>query len=334
MILNFGHLTFWFDRESAIGLVDYEDEDEEMPAALGIDGKDSGRVFEKKTLSAVPLTGTIWQEVEDGTIAKRKTSLAPSLEPADVTPPKRQKPEDSHDSQPGIFDVIDSSRVGSDVASLEVRGLAESVAPASIPHDITMKVSVAENSEATSPEQHGFNAMHQASSSDHISRSKPEAIPNVDGDQDLRTTPSGPDPEPLSGNMGSVAATDAHDVATETATTKTACEVEKALGDDIVREDCANGESPTKALDVGRGSIKNGTECCSSVGDCNGSASEESSERVGPGGAIPIDGSNNSTLSQQQHTVSLGSEGNKLTNLGADIMRTVSPTSPGSYPVR
>lgn len=328
------HLTFLFDRESAIGLVDYEDEDEEMPSALGINGKDSGRVLEK-----IPLTDPIWQEVEDGTIAKRKNSLAPSLEQTGATPPKRQKPEDSHavdsDSQPGIFNA---SRVGSDVVSSEVRGLAESVMPASTPqaaHDVSKKASTAEESKATSPEQHEPNAVHQASSSEHGSWNKPEAAPNVDGEhphQDLHSTPSGSGPvESLSGNVGS-AATNAHDVPAESAPAKTACEVEKAS--DVVREECANGESPTKSLDVGcsaRGSSKNGTDCCSSVEDCNGSASE-SSERVGLG-AIPIDGSNNSNLSHQ-HNVSLGSEGNKLTNLGTDILRTVSPTSPGSYPVR
>ncbi|KAG0581095.1 hypothetical protein KC19_4G224600 [Ceratodon purpureus] len=332
-------------RESAIGLVDYDDEDEDMPAALGINGKNSGGVFEKKSenlLPTSPLTDAIWQEVDDGTIAKRKTPLAPGSEETDSTPPKRQKPEDGHladysDSQSRIFDVVDTGRVGSDVTSSEVPDLAEPVMPNSASlaaQDISTKV---KDSKVASPDQHGSSALHQASSSSHISRSNSGATPDADTEnphQDLHTAPSGPDSVPLSGRVGLVA-TDAqllHDVLVETAAT-TASEVEKVAiaSGDCMREKCGNGgENLAKPLEVvcsgatERGSVENGTDC-RSVEDCNGSASE-SAERVGLGAAIPIDGSN-SNLSQQ-HNVSLGSEGNK------HIMRTVSPTSPGSYTVR
>ena len=346
MILISSHLTFRFDRESAIGLVDYEDEDEDVPAALGINGKNSGEVFEKKSenlLPTSPLTEAIWQVVDDGPIAKRKSPLAPVSRETDAIPPKRQKPEDGHsidhsDSQSGLSDLVDSSRGGSDVASSEVPGLAESVMPtlaSAAAQDISTKV---EDSKATSAELHGTSGIHRVSTSAHISRSNSEATPDVHGEhphQDLQTAPSDPDSVPPSGRMGLVA-TDAqllHDVPVETAAT-TASEAEKvAASSEVgVRDECGNGgENPAKPLEVvcsvdalQRGSIENGTDCCS-VEDCNGSASE-SAERGGPGAAVPIDVSNSSL--SQQHNVSLGSEGNK------HIMRTVSPTSPGSYTVR
>lgn len=274
------------DRKSAVGLVDYEDEDEEMPRTLGNNGKDS----DMKNSPA----DTVWQEVDDGGVAKRKTSLAPSLEQTDATPPKRQKAEDSHAADLD-FDSLDASRVGSDIA--------ESVVSAS-----TKEVSPAEETRPMSPElEHGSNAMHKASSSDHTSRSEPEAAPNGEHP----TSPSGPGPVvPLVGSV-------AMDVPEENAT----AEVEVAS--DAVREECANGEGPTQSLGVACSARV--TECCSSVEDCNGSASESAESVV----LEPLP-----NLSQQ-HNTSLGSEGgNKLNNLGADILRTVSPTSPGSYPVR
>jgi hypothetical protein len=324
--------------------VDYEDEDEDVPAGLGINGKNSGGVFEKKSENLLPtssLTDAIWQDVDDGSIAKRKTPLAPGLEETDSTPPKRQKPEDGHsvdhDNQSGLSDLVDTSRVGSDAASSEVLGLAESVIPTSASpatQDISAKV---EDSKATAAEQHGSSAIHQASSSSHISRGNFEATPDVGSEhphQDLHTAPSDPDSVPPRGRVGLVA-TEAqllNDVPVETAAT-TASEAGKvaASSGDDVRETCGNGgESPAKSLEVvcsvatERGSFENGMDCCS-VEDCNGFASE-SAEKVGLGAAVPIDGSNNSL--SQQHNVSLGSEGNK------HIMRTVSPTSPGSYTVR
>lgn len=325
--------------------MDYEDEDEDVPAALGINGKNSGGVFGKKSENvrpASPLTDAIWQDVDDGTVAKRKTPLAPGVEETDATPPKRQKPEDGHaveysDSQSGLSDLVDTSRVGSDAMSSEILRLAESVMPTPAPptaQDISTKV---EDSKAASADQHGSNAIHQASSSGHVGRSNAEVTPDVDGEHphhDLHTALSSPGTVPPSGRVGLVA-TDAqllYDVPLEIAAT-TASEAGKvaASSRDGVREKCGNGgESPTKPLDVvcsvvtGRGSIENGTDCCS-VEDCNGSASD-SAERVGPGAAVSIDGSNSSL--SQQHNVSLGSEGNK------HIMRTVSPTSPGSYTVR
>lgn len=74
------------------GLVDHEDEEDDIPVNLGSNGKDGGGMFEKKSdslLTSIPLTDPIWSNLEDATVAKRKFPSAPDLDQNDL---KRQKP--------------------------------------------------------------------------------------------------------------------------------------------------------------------------------------------------------------------------------------------------
>nr|XP_024370707.1 serine/threonine-protein phosphatase 4 regulatory subunit 3-like isoform X2 [Physcomitrium patens] len=347
-------------RRTTVGLVDYEDEDEDLPPALGINRKDSGGVLDKKSESIPPatfLTDPIWQEVEDGSISKRKVYLAPNSEPPGTTSFKRQKPEDGHaadrsNSEPYLSGLVDSSGAESVETCSEVPGLAKSSILGSIPpaQDITSKMCKAEDSIATSVDQHGPGDMNQASSSDHTGRGNPEVISDMDvqhAHQDSETAASESGSAPL-GDIVDLVATEAQllndrpaEVASVEMEKASACvedNISKNGPEDLLREKCVNGgESPPKSLDVGcsfateRGSTQNGLDCYS-VEDCNGSTSE-SSERVGVG-AIPIKGVSDSSSSVLQQSASLGSEGNKVSNLGTDIMRAVTPTSPGPYTVR
>nr|XP_024382924.1 serine/threonine-protein phosphatase 4 regulatory subunit 3-like isoform X3 [Physcomitrium patens] len=356
-----GHLILCSDSGSATGSVYHEGEDENMSTALNTNRKKSGWVFEMKPesiLPAIPFTGPIWQEVEDGPITKRKTPLASSLEQTDATVFKRQKPEDDHaedqsKNYPSLSAVVDLSGAGSAEMSSEVPGLAESMMlDSTLPaQDIITKVCNTENPNATSVYQHESDVIYQTSSSDHSSRSNTEATPDVDGKcayEDLDTSPLESASIPLGGNADLVASKSLlfNDRLADIATTRTfvmmgkdsACLEENHPYDGLeaVREKCANGgESPTKPVDVGCSLAResqNGMDS-SAVEDINRSTSE-SSERIGLG-AIPTKGVNdsNSSISQLQNT-SLGSEGNRMTNLGTDIMRTVTPTSPGPYTVR
>ncbi|KAG0630025.1 hypothetical protein M758_1G148600 [Ceratodon purpureus] len=81
-------------RGNMFGLVDYEDEEDDMPINFGGNGKDGGEVFEKVSdslLTSLPLADPIWTNLEDATIAKRKSSPASGLVRKDAVVLKRQK---------------------------------------------------------------------------------------------------------------------------------------------------------------------------------------------------------------------------------------------------
>jgi hypothetical protein len=85
-----------------------------------------------------------------------------------------------------------------------------------------------------------------------------------------------------------------------------------------------------------RFATENGTAGVVCLGEnCNGAvaAGIGDSERIG-GGEASKTGFSESNSDSTQHSVSIGSEAKKLASLGSDLMRAVSPSSPGSYTVR
>lgn len=342
-------LLLFFDRESTIGLVDYDDEDEDMPATSGINGKNLVELLDKKTenlLPAVPLTSPLL-EVETDTFVKRKTPLAPTLEETDGTSSKRQKPDDIQavDCSTGQFaysNIIDTNRVGSCTTNSEDLGFSEPTMLGSTSptvQDVDSKGRKPEDLKACSVDQHGSGTANQASSLDHISCS-PEAVPDMDGEhthQHLDTAPPG-----LCSGLPSVnaclIAMDthlSHDKPAETAVAPTenvmvsgsaGLSEDKSLHDvtgDVVRETYANGgESPT----LERGGTGNGADFPSSE-DCSVSAFEVTERPE----TLLTKGVNDSSISvPQQLNMNSGCEGNGLSNLDIDNM-TVTPTSPGSH---
>ncbi|XP_024390933.1 uncharacterized protein [Physcomitrium patens] len=336
-------------RESTIGLVDYDDEDEDMPATSGINGKNLVELLDKKTenlLPAVPLTSPLL-EVETDTFVKRKTPLAPTLEETDGTSSKRQKPDDIQavDCSTGQFaysNIIDTNRVGSCTTNSEDLGFSEPTMLGSTSptvQDVDSKGRKPEDLKACSVDQHGSGTANQASSLDHISCS-PEAVPDMDGEhthQHLDTAPPG-----LCSGLPSVnaclIAMDthlSHDKPAETAVAPTenvmvsgsaGLSEDKSLHDvtgDVVRETYANGgESPT----LERGGTGNGADFPSSE-DCSVSAFEVTERPE----TLLTKGVNDSSISvPQQLNMNSGCEGNGLSNLDIDNM-TVTPTSPGSH---
>jgi protein phosphatase-4 regulatory subunit 3 len=108
-------------RGNMFGLVDYEDEEDDIPMNnLGSNGKDDGggKVLEKESdslLTSIPLSDPIWSNLEsDATVAKRKFPPTPDLEQQnDAVLLKRQKPqgaiERSSDVRGTLTSIDDSS---------------------------------------------------------------------------------------------------------------------------------------------------------------------------------------------------------------------------------
>ncbi|XP_024373629.1 uncharacterized protein [Physcomitrium patens] len=335
VVINDGDVDGAPFRGSAIGLVDYEDEDEDMPTTVSTNGKDPGEVVERSEnpLPAAPLTDPVRHGVEDGTPTKRKTPLAPTLEETDATASKRLKPEDGHsvdlpNAQSSRSGIVDTSRVGSCTKSSEELSLSESttLSPESIAEqDISLNVGEAKVFGTSSADLPVSGAEHQPSSSN-------EGTPDTSSElrhQDLDTAPSGtsatlPSDHHLSHESAETAAVLAAIKGEKVAASLSPDEDMSShdVTGNVVRVECANGgESLNRSSEVGctlatgSGPTENGVDCCS-VEDCNGSASE-SSECLG---SLPTKGVNDGNkIVPQQHNVNLGSEGNKLTNLGTEI---------------
>lgn len=114
------------------GLVDYEDEEDDIPMNnLGSNGKDDGggKVLEKtesdSLLTSIPLSDPIWSNLEDATVAKRKSPPTPDLEQQnDAVLLKRQKPqgaiERSSDVQGTLISIDDSEELAFSTRNAEV----------------------------------------------------------------------------------------------------------------------------------------------------------------------------------------------------------------------
>lgn len=350
-----------------------------MPAASGINGKDTGGVFEKKSdnlLPTTPLADPIWPEVEDVSLAKRKLPLAPSLEDTDATALKRQKPEEGRANEHSVNEAslsrIDNSQgVGPSSTSGEVLGftdpardlppvLACSELPTSPnnakvhPFEDSKPVALL-SKDAETDTKKLETGQPTVSSLDHAgnggSQNDTDATTGVDAEPSNRTTDmasSDPVSVPVSsetdgGASKSAVVKPSSHVDDEVSAPTASCgvvdghadsrETMKEAGINGVADTPPSGDVDCKVV-AGRALTDNGVGGCSGDDACNGTATE-GSERVGYG-TVSSKGSSgsNSGLSQQHNVSVVGSEGNKLTSLGTDVMRGVTPTSPGSYSVR
>lgn len=350
-----------------------------MPAALGINGKDTGGVFEKKSdnlLPTIPLADPIWPEVEDVSLAKRKLPLAPSLEDTDATALKRQKPEEGRANEHSVNEAslsrIDDSQGVGPSSSGEVLGFTESardlppvLACSELPtppnnakvqrfEDSKPEVLSSKEEGETDPKK-SETGQPAVSSLDHAgnggSQNDTDATTGVDAEPSSRTTnmaPSDPVSVPVSsetdGASKSAVVKPSSHVDDEVSAPTASCgvvdghdddsrETMKGAGMNGVADTPPSGDMDCKVVADGA-PTDNGVGGCSGDDACNGTATE-GSERVGHG-TISSKGSSgsNSGLSQQHNVSVVGSEGNKLTSLGTDVMRGVTPTSPGSYSVR
>lgn len=366
--------------------MDYEDEDEDMPTAMGVNGKGGGGIFERKSdtvLLAIPISDPIWPDVEDVSVAKRKSPLAPSLEQTDATALKRQKPEEGqaneHSNDEALSASVDNSPgVGPPTGSAEVLGLESvrelssvSISPqmsAASKTDANLGSSEKSRSDLLSSKEtlveYQGPGMYPPSSSDHGldgggTVSNPEVIAATSvggshGDVDMvsravsipasvsppnyTTTLLNDTPNSLQGppgveslkssgrlenisNLGPTEGSDRNNT------------MNISPRDAVVHGHetcCKSGDMDCKVAD--RVPSENGVGACLAENG-NGTACE-GSERVVHGIVSSKSSSGSNSGLSQQHNVSIGSEGNKLTSLGSDLMRAVTPTSPGPYTVR
>ena len=353
------------------GLVDYEDEEDEIPMTLGSNGKDGGGVFEKESdslLTSIPLTDPIWSNLEDATIAKRKFPPAPDLDQNDAVVLKRQKPgkgqapERSHDqSSMTRIDHSDGSVpsvTGSEV--LESAGLARNCSQA--PTSLRVPTSRPDNSKIFSDvepnsEQLPGNGIvidhdsdvHPITESNHVVGGDSGTTVGAEAAGNVLCSNGNTNMLPQSANCSAVVSTDIGKVANGSTNSSTE-QISGHEGEVVTtsgRYEDQNLQNGTNNLigvadgNEGESRINMAAEGCTSengIGDslrqdCNGIANE-GVERVDRGTHCFKGSIGTSGVTQQLNNGSLDSENKKLTSLGTDLMRAVTPTSPGPFTVR
>ncbi|CAM6010193.1 unnamed protein product [Sphagnum balticum] len=392
VIINNSNLVDVPFRGSAFGLVDYEDEDEDVPTGLGTNGKEHMGMLQHKndnSLSTIPIADPIWPDVEDVTAAaKRKTPIPPSVLETDAAAAaaasKRQKPETgqavSHScdlgSVRGMKDLVVTVQSASSGKVLSIPEADDRMLTSSpyltavpIPHiqDNTTPVSL-------NSKEHSVNQQSLSMVVDGVGSGGSSVVMNAD----YISSSNGPI------NTNPITALDNSHVQTSSGSLDAAgggLEVTKRHSEEVVsttsptedREECCSG-SADSACDTTTG--LNGCEMNSKkaaaaaevsctvaadrfvtenggAGGCSGDNCNRGpgiggggSDRVVGGGDETSKTNNNGCCSesnsdviiqqqQQQHSVIIGSEtNNKLASLGSDLMRAVSPSSPGPYSVR
>uniref|UniRef100_A0A7I4D3Y0 Serine/threonine-protein phosphatase 4 regulatory subunit 3-like central domain-containing protein n=1 Tax=Physcomitrium patens TaxID=3218 RepID=A0A7I4D3Y0_PHYPA len=130
ILVSQNHVPF----RGKFGLVDYEDEEDELPMNLGSKRKDGDGVLVSESdrlLAAVPLSDPIWSNMEDATVAKRKSHSGPDLDQNHANCLKKQRSEmvqetgDSNDSS-NVTCIDDLDKLTPSVTGAETRGVAES----------------------------------------------------------------------------------------------------------------------------------------------------------------------------------------------------------------
>ncbi|KAH9557826.1 hypothetical protein CY35_07G105100 [Sphagnum magellanicum] len=395
VIINNSNMVDVPFRGSAFGLVDYEDEDEDVPTGLGTNGKEQMGMLQHKndnSLSTIPIADPIWPDVEDVTAAaKRKTPISPSVLETDAAAAaaasKRQKPETgqavSHSCDLGaVRGMKDLVVTVQNAPSGKVLSIpeADDRMPTSSPYLTAVPIPhVQDNTTPVSlnSKEHSVNQQSLSMVVDGVGSGGSSVVMNAD----YIISSNGPI------NSNPITASDNSQVQTSSGSLDAAgggLEVTKRHSEEVVSttspsedmEECCSG-SADSACDTTTG--LNGCEMNSKkaaaaaaevactvaadrfvtenggAGGCSGDNCNRGpgiggggggSDRVVGGGDETSKTNNNGCCSesnsdviiqqqQQQHSVSIGSEtNNKLASLGSDLMRVVSPSSPGPYSVR
>jgi hypothetical protein len=360
--------------------VDYEDEDEDVPARLGTNGKGRVGMFEQKSdslLSTLPIADPIWPDMEDvTTAAKRKTPVAPSITETDAAACKRQKAESdgetvSHLSDlgavKGMKDLVLTVSEHVSSAETSVSETQQRMLTTPPTYLTAVPTAISDGNDITSvPLNNNEHSVYHESldmfqdevetdgSSDVVlnvdyvssngptSTNDPVSIP----DGLLQASSNGPLNDAVA--AAGVEAATRHMVETLSTTT---CpsenrEMHSGGGIDSAATGDTTGMNGHKAKNktgevvecnvAERFATENGTAGVVCLGEnCNGAvaAGIGDSERIG-GGEASKTGFSESNSDSTQQSVSIGSEAKKLAGLGSDLMRAVSPSSPGSYTVR
>ncbi|CAK9276520.1 unnamed protein product [Sphagnum jensenii] len=394
VIINNSNLVDVPFRGSAFGLVDYEDEDEDVPTGLGTNGKEQLGMLQHKndnSLSTIPIADPIWPDVEDVTAAaKRKTPIPPSVLETDAAAAaaaasKRQKPETgqavSHSCDLGAVRgmkdlVVTAQNAFSGMLSIPE---ADDRMPTSSPYLTAVPIPhIQDNTTPVSlnSKEHSVNQQSLSLVVDGVGSGGSSVVMNAD----YIISSNGPI------NSNPITASDNSHVQTSSGSLDAAgggLEVTKRHSEEVVSttsptedsEECCSG-SADSACDTTTGLngcemnskkaaaaaevactvaadrfvTENGGAGGCSVDNCNQGpgigGGGGGSDRVIGGGDETSKTNNNGCCSesnsdvikqqqQQQHSVSIGSEtNNKLASLGSDLMRAVSPSSPGPYSVR
>jgi hypothetical protein len=352
------------------GLVDYEDEEDDIPMNLGSNGKDEGGVFEKESdslLTSIPLTDPIWSNLEDSTVAKRKFPPAPDLDQNDAVVLKRQKPGKGQATERSN-DQSDSTCIdGSDGSAPSVTGaeVLESAGstrnrpqaptslkgPASRPDNSKIFPDEELKSEQMAGngviiDQQAFDSdMHPVTEANHVDGGDSWSNVGAESAENALRSNGSANILPHRASYSSMVANDIGKIAN--GSTHSSIEKISSHEGEVVTtsgrcedQNLHNGSnSLTRVADENGGeSLINmaAEECTSENGigdslgqDCNGIANERVDHGTGS-----IKGSIASGVTQQLNNGSLDSENRKLTSLGTDLMRAVTPTSPGPFTVR
>ncbi|KAG0578678.1 hypothetical protein KC19_4G041700 [Ceratodon purpureus] len=360
-------------RGNIFGLVDYEDEEDDIPMNLGSNGKDGGGMFEKESdslLTSIPLTDPIWSNLDDATVAKRKFPRAPDLDQNDAVVLKRQKPgtgqatERSND-QSKLTCIDGSDESAPSVTSAEVlesSGLTRksSQSPTSLegsdsrpdsskvfPYEELKSEQMPGNGviidkETFDSDVHPVTKSNHVDEGDSFSSAGTETVVNVVRSNGNANTLL------QSANCSSMVVNYARKVANGSTNSSTEKISDHEGG--VVTTSGRNGvqnlhngtNGLTRAADENGGESRFNTaaEGCTSgngIGDSFGQDRKETAgedlEKV-DNVTGSIRGSIASGVTPQFNNGSLDSENKKLTGLGTDLLRAVTPTSPGPFTVR
>lgn len=357
------------------GLVDYEDEEDDMPTNLGGNGKDGGEVVEKASdslLSSLPLTGPIWTNLEVAAVVKRKSSPAPDLERKDPVILKRQKSGKDKvtelsnnqnnltfmdDSVPGSAPSMTGAQVLGSVEEMKKSSQVSTSPGNSASRLDGAKIFPCEDSKSSQLPGNGLAIDQQNCYLDSCPVTEPNHVAGGDSSSMTADTPETiacsngkpnafqerPDRlEMLADSVGKTANGAVNSPIGHEGEVLTSPELREGnhlsngtststITDGNGIENQVKSEGTIHSLAAERCTSGNGTVAF--LGHESNGTSTEGVERV-EHGSCPVKGNIAiSGITQQLSNGSLDSESKKLTSLGSDLLRAVTPTSPG-YPVR
>lgn len=351
-----------FFRGNMFGLVDYEDEEDDIPMNLGSNGKDGGEVFEKESdslLTSIPLSDPIWSNLEDGAIAKRKSSPAPDLEPDDAVVSKRQKPGKSQATERSndlrtLTSIDDSDESAASVRGAEVPESAELTNKCSQgPNSPEGPASLSDNSkifpyeepklpgngavvdwQTLDPDLHPVTKSNQVDGGDSGAETAGESANGK-----VNMLPQSVDCSSMvANNLGRTANGSASALAEKTNGLEGEVSTPSERHEDpnlpngtssLARSADGNGvENPVNPDDTLLSVPAEGCASGNGLGGCNGTANDGVKREDYGTGSIKCG------VAQELSNGSLESENKKLTSLGSDLLRAVTPTSPGPFTVR
>jgi len=359
------------------GLVDYEDEEDDLPMNVGKNGKDGGEVLEKESdslLTSIPLSDPIWSNLEDATAAKRKSPPPPDLEQNDAVVSKRQRPGKSQATERSsdvrnLTSIDDSGELASSVRGAEVQESSELIrkcSPGSTsPEGSASRLDspkifpVEEPKSGELPgngtviDQRTLDSdLHPVTSANHVDGGDSCSSADAETAEDLSCANGKVNTLPRSADCSSMMANNLGRTANGSANALT----EKFSGHE--GEVSGRHEDPNLrngTIGLTRGVDGNGGEnrvnpdtllnvtaegCTSENGtgdsfgqDCIGTANDAVKREDHGTGSVKGNCAT-SGATQELSNGSLESENKKLTSLSTDLLRAVTPTSPGPFTVR